>query len=342
MSWYKVSLVDLDRGTTPRIAWADIAKAISIVLLVLWTTVGDRVYVNEMLIFLRMPLFFFVSGLFAHRVITRTDLVPFLRDKVGNLMYLYALWVGLLFASTSLVAHVVLGRSMNVARQFELLWNPVLTMWFLYALAVAFLVAWCLRRVPVWIVAAGAFALYWLSVSSGDWRWLPFPERVIRLFPFFWIGLVTMSLAARLVERFHLAWPVAAALFLALSYAVFDSTLNANGPLTLAISLVGIAAVLMLSRHLSAYAWSRPLAIVGGSTLYIYVMQRVVLFYFEEAQRVFDIAFTGLDVVNALAIVVICTVVGRWLAAGGWTAWMFRAPWIDAQPARPQEELARA
>ena len=40
-------------------------------------------------------------------------------------------------------------------RLLSLLWNPLFNTWFLYALALAFLVAWCLRRAPAWAVLAG-------------------------------------------------------------------------------------------------------------------------------------------------------------------------------------------
>ena len=64
----RLSLMDMPRERSSRLAWPDIAKAISIILLVAWTIIGDRYHVSELLIFVRMPLFFFVSGMFASRV----------------------------------------------------------------------------------------------------------------------------------------------------------------------------------------------------------------------------------------------------------------------------------
>ena len=101
MQWWRVSLRDLGRsgdarGGGFRVDWADTAKAVSIVLLVFWTLEGTSLHVNRMLNLARMPLFFFVSGLFAWRVVTRTDFGTFARDKVGNLVYLYLLWATLL------------------------------------------------------------------------------------------------------------------------------------------------------------------------------------------------------------------------------------------------------
>jgi uncharacterized membrane protein YcfT len=342
MAWWRLSLMDLQGSTGTRVAWADIAKAISILLLVFWTIVGDRIYVNETLILVRMPLFFFVSGLFASRVITRTGTRDFLTDKIGNLLYLYALWIALLFLSTDLVAHLGYGRPIDPWRQLALFWDPLFTIWFLYALAVAFLIARLVRRVPVWIVFAGAFALYLASVASGEWRHLPFLERIVRLFPFFWIGLVALPLADRFVERFHRLWPVATAAFLGLAWMVFDSPLNSWGVLTFAITMVGIAAMLLLARALSGVAWSWPLAVVGASTLYIYVTHKIGLFYLDHVLRQLGlqsdhVAFEALKVVP---IVIAATLFGRWAQRTPWAAWLFAAPWTLARRTPPARGAA--
>ena len=328
------TLMDLYAGApAARVAWADLAKAISILLLVLWTTVGDRVYLNEMLILVRMPLFFFVSGLFAGRVIVRPDLGSFLRDKIGNLVYLYALWIALLYLATDAVVQLAQGRPLDAARELQLFWNPPFTIWFLYALAIAFLIARVLRNVPVWIVLAGAVALYLVSVASGEWRHLPFLERLVRLFPFFWLGLTAAPLTARLVERFHRWWPLAAALYLGLAWAVFNSPLSAVGPLTFAITLTGIAALLMLARRLADFAWSAPLAVVGGATLAIYVTHKIVLFYMDHVLARTGVDFPGLDALQVAPTVAICVIFGRWAQGRPWTAWLFAAPWLARRAA---------
>lgn len=340
--WPRSTLMEL-QGSTPasRVAWADIAKAISILLLVFWTTVGDSIYLNEMLILVRMPLFFFVAGLFASRVIIQPTLTAFLRDKIGNLVYLYALWIALLFLSTDLVAHLWYGAAIDPIRQLQLFWDPLLTIWFLYALAFAFLIARLLRNVPVWVVFAGSAILYFVSVASGEWRHLPFLERLVRLFPYFWLGLVAMPLAGPFVDRFKRLWPLATALFLGLSWAIFDSPLNALGVLTMPVTLVGIAAMLLLARALADYSWSRVLVLIGGATLFIYVMHKIVFFYLKHGLR-----FLGLDDlpgVNGLAvipIVAVCVIFGRWAQTTPAAQWLFAAPWT--LPSRRRELPERA
>jgi uncharacterized membrane protein YcfT len=329
--------MDLPAGSGERVLWADIAKAMSMILLVAWTLIGDQVFLNEMLIFVRMPLFFFVSGLFAWRVVTRTTLREMLTDKVANFLYLYALWETLLFLFRNVPQHFLNGRPLSLAHQLSLFWEPIFNIWFLYALALAFLAAWLLRRVPTWIVLVVAVGLYLASVASGDWRDLGFVERLVRLFPFFWLGMMVRPGAGRLVEAHYRLWPLALGLFLAAAYVAYDPRWLAIGPVTFTVSLVGIGALLLLARQLADLTpLARVLAIVGGSTLYIYVTHKIVIFYLEVAMNRAGLVFPGRDLLLLPIVVAICTVAGRAIAREPALAWLFAAPWLRRRPAAPR------
>lgn len=347
MQWWRVSLVDLDRversgassganpGTGPRVAWADAAKAVSILLLVFWTLEGTSLTVNRMLILARMPLFFFVSGLFAWRVVVRTDWDRFAREKVGNLVYLYVLWAVIVFATTDLVAWIWWGQAVDPWAPLVLLWQPFVPMWFFYGLAVAFLVAFACRRLPVALVMAVACAAYVVAVATGDWLSIPVFEKIVRLFPWFWLGLVLRPAVFALVERHWRLWPLPLAAYLLLSWLVFDSAWNRVGPLTFAITAIGIAALLLVSAQLSRLpVVAAPLAIVGASTLYIYATQHVTIFYLQRAARFLGLDFDALTVPALVIVVVAGTLFGRWAARTPEFAWLFRAPWLAGEPAR--------
>lgn len=77
------------------------------ILLVAYTLHGDDVYIYEMLIFVRMPLFFFVSGLFSYRLVTAMSFRTLIRDKVSNFIYLYVLWEVILYLVIRVVSHHV-------------------------------------------------------------------------------------------------------------------------------------------------------------------------------------------------------------------------------------------
>jgi uncharacterized membrane protein YcfT len=334
MAWWRLSLRDLDRIEVAqeggaRVDWADAAKAVSIVLLVLWTLEGTSTYFNQMLILARMPLFFFVSGLFARRVIVRTDFETFVREKVGNLLYLYVLWATIVFATTSFVAWVWWGREIDPWAQLTLLWEPFVPMWFFYGLAVAFLVARLCRDLPVAAVTAVALAAYVAAVATGDWLSMPVFEKIVRLFPWFWLGLVLRPAVFAFVERHWRLWPVPLAAYLLLSYAFFDSSWNRFGPLTFAITAIGIVALLMVSAQLARLPLvATPLAVVGASTLYIYATQHVTIFYFNRTALFLDLPRDQLTVAALLVIVGAGTIFGRAAARTSGLGWLFRAPWL--------------
>jgi uncharacterized membrane protein YcfT len=331
------TLMDLPAARGPRTPWADTAKAFSMILLVAWTLLADRIYLNEMLMFVRMPLFFFVSGLFAHRAVTATSFRDLLRDKFTNFLYLYALWEIILFAFRAGVLNVVRGRPADPTPLLNMFWDPIFNIWFLYALALAFLAAWLLRNAPALLVLAAATVLYCISVASGEWRFLPFIERVIRLFPFFWLGLILRPRAQEVIGLARSAWPLLAASFLGVAYFLVDSRLNAIGPLTFALSLTGIAALAGLAHHLSAFPGiQRPLAFIGASTLYIYVMHKVAIFYLVELFRKLGLQFQGDEILLLVIVVPACAIVGRWAARRRSLAWLFAAPWV-----RPQQRAPR-
>lgn len=329
-SWL-CSLDDLSRESPSRVSWADVAKSITIILLVFWTIVGDSIYFNEMLLFLRMPLFFFVSGMFALRILTRTNLFELVSQRVGNLLYLYALWCAMLFFSIAVPLYLVRGSEIDPIGQLDIFWDVNFNMWFLYALAVATAFAWSVRKLPVLLVLAISVAAYLVSVSSGEWRYLPFIERIVRLFPFFWIALIAFPAISAGVERYYRAWPVVLGAFFLASWLVYDSPLINQGWLTFTITLVGIAGTLGFARQIAAFGWSRVLTIVGSSTLYIYVMHKIVLFYLDYGLGTLGLGESlGLALVKTVVVVAVCTILGRTLAAIPLTTWLFRAPWLPA------------
>lgn len=340
MQWWRMSLLDVERreaehAASGRVDWADTAKALSIILLVLWTLEGTASYFNQMFILARMPLFFFVSGLFAWRVITRTDFDAFVREKVGNLVYLYVLWATLLFVSVDLVAWAWWGRDMEAWPQVALFWQPFVPMWFFYGLAITFLVAWLCRTLPIALVTGVALVAYGIAVATGDWMLIPVFEKVVRYFPYFWLGLVLRPAVFAFVERHWRLWPVPVVLYLGLSYVVIASPWNRFPPLPFVVTGIGIAGLLMLSAQLARLPiLARPLAIVGASTLYIYATQHVTLFYLLRAAGMADLTRTEIVVPAVVIIVAGGTIFGRWAARTPGLRWLFRAPWLGRTPER--------
>ena len=70
-------------------------------------------------------------------------------DKVTNFIYLYVLWEFILYLTTKVASLYLRGwPPLDNLRMLSLLWDPLFNIWFLYALAIAFLIAWLLRAAP--------------------------------------------------------------------------------------------------------------------------------------------------------------------------------------------------
>lgn len=168
----------------PRLAWADTARGLALTLVVLFHATdysigyGFDAYgvreVNDAVRSLRMPLFFAVSGLFAGRWVAG-GWRPLLRGKVMFLVWVFWLWE----AVTTLVRLYVGWRRGTPAEvASEILLAPLIPrteLWFLWTLAVFFVVARAARRVPVaaqLAVAGGvaAAALAGWDVEVIAWR----------------------------------------------------------------------------------------------------------------------------------------------------------------------------
>lgn len=159
------------------VKWIDAAKGIAICLVVLlhsceWLIdaglgVPQWDAINEMFITLRMPLFFLVSGLLASKWIQRSW-----RSLVTNkLLFLY--WTFLLWSiigSAFYLAGLSIQRHETTLTRFLgglalSLVRPRFELWFLWALALFFIVAKLTRRWPIvlQLALASALALVWQS-----------------------------------------------------------------------------------------------------------------------------------------------------------------------------------
>lgn len=282
-------------GHPNRVAWADAAKAISIIgVCVLHAIIavpgGDETTwkaVYQVLDPIRMPLFFMVSGLFAHRVITRSLPDLFFR-RIWFLLVPY-----LAFKSITAIAREVADPGYQTMRQFlrsVVVGDPGL--WFLYALMAFNLIAWVLRKVPPPLVVVLSFVP---GLAYGVFRLDEFEKfneinHIVLYLPAFMIGLHARRLWLRLGEAADpdrsrspfAAYAVAAlAVGAYLAWWVLDATttgflgyvIGRMSGVVLAVPIAIVAAV-----HLSKVPIvSRVLGKIGRNTLPIYVSHPLVI-----------------------------------------------------------------
>jgi fucose 4-O-acetylase-like acetyltransferase len=133
-----------------RVRWVDYAKGIGIFLVVLGHVIrslkfsslvehsGIIAVMDQWIYAFHMPLFFFISGLFATRSSSKT-LFETLISKIRVLVYPYVLW-----SLIQGIIHVLVSRYTNQQSSFTDLWKiiyaPSIQFWFLYALFVVTLI----------------------------------------------------------------------------------------------------------------------------------------------------------------------------------------------------------
>ncbi len=262
-----------------RVDWADYAKGFCIIMVVMMHStlgveeaVGRTGFMHALVMFakpFRMPDFFLISGLFLNRVIDR-DWRTYLDRKVVHFAYFYVLWVTLQFAVKA--PHFAAANGWPyVAEQYGLAFiDPFGTLWFIYLLPIFFVVTKAVRNVPpllVWLVAAA------LQIAQIDTGWIAIDEFAGR-FVYFYTGYLLAARVFALAAAVQ-ANSMPAALALA-AWAVLNGALVFAGfagmpVLSLALGLVGAAAVVCLSALMAKAKLFDPVRYCGQHSIVIYL-----------------------------------------------------------------------
>lgn len=282
-----------------RVAWADVAKGVCILLVVLWHVlmkhylqidwhIGGHVKgawgtFGEQLLPLRMPLFFAVSGFFAVRAVQRTW-PEVLRTKVAKFYYLYVLW---LIIHTAILAFVPDFGTESADGPLKFVAQLFITpsnLWYLYALALYFIVAKAARRLPVWLVLGAAFVLSAIA-SAGL---VPVPgdrAGVYQNLIFFLAGIYGKTVIEKLAAQ--ASWlrlaviAVPYAVLLGVVQVLHAKTWFGLWPIVSGVAIVlGVTAAGLVTR---SERLTNGLASVGRRTLPIYVMHMPLLALVHEA-----------------------------------------------------------
>ena len=264
-----------------RIEWADIAKGISILLVVLWHSTfranGNMELINslnEAFIFLRMPLFFFVSGFFIENSINKSwDSI--LKTKISNLIYLFLIWAiinDIVFDTAPLL---IKHGTFNLTNPLIYFIKPPGTLWFLYALAIGLIIMKLVRNLPIPLVLPAFLFLYWFATIDGQWRNVDFFIRVARLIPFMYLGSISFKIINQEIKSYYVyLWPI---IFFTpfMFHIVMNTNLSAMPFVTFLTSILGLVVLLSTSFILSGSWVGVILCKIGRNSLYIYVLHRI-------------------------------------------------------------------
>ncbi|OLT51462.1 hypothetical protein BJF89_07005 [Corynebacterium sp. CNJ-954] len=280
-------------GAANRLLWADCAKGLSIIGVCYMHVVtgvpgGTSTawnWFNEFMDPIRMPLFFVISGLFAHRVIERT---------LGDLWY-RRLWFLLVpyLVFTPVQAAIRLNMAddlswASLARAI-LLGDPGI--WFLYVLMIFNILACVLRRVP----PVGAVALSFLPalvVAAVGWTAYPEITHITQYAPAFFLGLHFRHLFFRIAAHAGNLAVIAASVVvfagwewvysLAADYVRPDGWSTGEASVMSLLALVRIITAVPVGILVATWISRTPglstvIAAIGRNTLPIYVSHHAAL-----------------------------------------------------------------
>ncbi|WP_065649054.1 acyltransferase family protein [Pantoea eucrina] len=289
------------------IGWINTLKGACILLVVLYHTVLPGfettikylsagwfpaeiwVQFNTVLSPLRMPAFFFVSGLLATNGILNRSWKQVFTSRITNLFYLYILWGFIQWWSIVGISTEITGQrisqNLNAAYAGSLLeflkltFMAMSTSWYLYGLAIYFLCAKIFHRQKMALLIV-AVVLNYLAVEKIIPYWGP--QSVAQYFLFFLLGAFWSPVMLRLSElRRENLLPWAALAVLTGLHVIMG--LDKSLFMCVIAVLVSVAACRWLNQHFSMcfFNW------VGRNTLQIYVIHRIFIEFFGMSAILF-------------------------------------------------------
>src|SRR5690606_12115747 len=182
-------------STKARLEWVDIAKGISILLVVIWHAnplleqYPEIQRINSSLSFLRMPLFFFLSGLFLSKF-NSASLKTFFNRRVHNLLYLFVVWGIVIIFFRETLPYYLETNKISIINPLKFFIFPPPVFWFLYCLGLSSFVIWSVRKFNKKIVFVSFIICYLVGALNTDWQnfeFLNFVRKLLMLTPFMYL-----------------------------------------------------------------------------------------------------------------------------------------------------------
>ncbi|KAD3515265.1 acyltransferase family protein [Arthrobacter yangruifuii] len=338
--------------TSGRIGWIDAGKGLSILLVVLYhstswlRSAGVEVepleVVNRMLADLRMPVFFFISGIFAAKSVQGSwhDLFA---KKLSLFLWIYLLW-SILELPTKWLAMWQLTQKIDdgfllsqVVVVAAIPFRASGALWFIWALAVFFAAAKLTSRWPLW----AQFSLACMAALGA--RIVPTelmepfmeltglgPRGCLVFYVFFLAGCYLRSLIIPAVARVGRLAAIGMVLIWAVLWIVLDSrNLNENGYISFLMAFVGCAAGVGCAIVLADLSWLRY---IGLRTLSVYVTHSSLLIIVTTMLTFLpqsDSAFAGVTVALASSAFTVATALLFYAHRQVGYVWLFEQPkWL--------------
>lgn len=286
-------IFDFSGGQPGRNAWVDYAKGIAIIFVVYRHVVFGLLYsgetinhlmmdANEMLYGFRMPLFFFLSGLFYAGSMKKRGGGNYLISRINTLLYPYILWCVIQLTLQITFADLTNSKH-TVSSYINILLYPrtLLQLWYLFALfnvSVLYLFTnHVLKFSPYFQIGLGIVLLA-AHPLAGNFSVL---SDIMQHYIFFAIGHIAAPVFFREKTQQYLTSGSKVLLLLPVFFVVQYICMiysDMNIILYSALAMLGGLIVIMISFMLERSNRLKLLRILGSYSLYIYLLHIGIIF----------------------------------------------------------------
>lgn len=276
-----------------RNAWIDYAKGIAIVFVVYRHVIFGLKYsgasintfmmdANEMLYGFRMPLFFFLAGLFYAGSVKKRGERNYFISKFNTLLYVYLLW-SLLQLTLQLIFSEYTNSKYTFANYLDLLLHPrrLLQLWYLFALfnvSILYMITDRFLKFGPYLQIATGLAFLLLKPYVGDISTL---SDIMLHYIYFCIGHLAAPIFFTDKIKQSLTSPLKILMlmpfFLVTQYLSVKYS-DMNILLYSILAMMGGLIVIMLSFILEGNGKLRFLRILGNYSLYVYLLHISIIF----------------------------------------------------------------
>jgi uncharacterized membrane protein YcfT len=273
-----------------RVDWVDYAKGICIILVVMMHSTlgvekaaGELSWLNSFIEWakpFRMPDFFLISGLFLASRIDR-PWRQYLDTKFLHFAYFYILWMTIQFAMKSWGIYANEGALATLEAYGEGFIQPYGTLWFIYLLALFFVVVKLLRPLPPLVVFALAALLQMASIHTGSLIIDEFASRFVYFFTGYWLARHVFAYAREVGSLNPLGILGGLAIWAVINAILVDNGTAHLPGIGLILGFIGAGAVIAMGVFLARFKFASPIRYCGENSIVIYLS----FFIFMAATR---------------------------------------------------------
>ena len=258
-------------------------------------------YIKNFIYSFHMPLFFFISGFFAIKILNLKEIGEyknFIKDKFLMLIIPY-LSVSCLAIPIKLLLNKFAERPLYLSRIIiDIIlypWNnPIIFLWFIYTLFLMFIIMIFLSKLPRYIVLV---MLSILNILPLDYGTIFNINGLLKYSIYFYIGMIFNSYYTKYKKKVRKSRPIVLLIVLmVLNFINIDITI-----LYLVKALVGIFMCLDISHIIKGFNF-KLFNYIGNYSLDIYLFS----WFFQTAARIVFLQILGVNYSIAALIIFIC------------------------------------